>query len=388
MAVDDTQRNGVFFTVDGESHYVPFGGIIGRSAHAWLRLENSDVSEAHALVSLRDGKPMLLGLGGLLRRHDQTECASKMMLERDYEYCLGTGPRAVRLVCESVHTETNALELELHLARAGRVSHTLRPNSAERYGIWLSLADFVGRPDATPFNRLVVADEADPTDDATRPGWQRAFLLTRKEQTYRLTRWSTPSGVGSAGDDSEREALVVAKKPSDGWWQARPVSQGLGVTVGGHSLFLQPTLQVWSKGETRPTETPPPQVLTLHTWPNKVVVRDEYGQGEAEHSYASGPLGRPAQFVILAVLATYGNAATTEHYLMHSKGRGNTERGLKQVVEVLKKLNQYHYNASGKVVQFRVERTGDGRLVLNPPFRIKNEGGTPILYHAESGGSE
>jgi len=52
----------VRFRVHGDTATVSAGGIIGRLAHAELRLDDPRVSEAHALVSLRNGCLRLLAL--------------------------------------------------------------------------------------------------------------------------------------------------------------------------------------------------------------------------------------------------------------------------------------------------------------------------------------
>ena len=52
-------------TADGREHELGHGDLIGRLWSARLQLASPDISEAHALVSLRGGELHLLGLRGL-----------------------------------------------------------------------------------------------------------------------------------------------------------------------------------------------------------------------------------------------------------------------------------------------------------------------------------
>jgi len=85
---------------------VAAGGIIGRLAHAELRLDDPHVSEAHALVSLRNGCLRLLAL----RRWFEVDGA------RSSDVVLSPGQRirfapGVELVVETIDVEGGALAL-------------------------------------------------------------------------------------------------------------------------------------------------------------------------------------------------------------------------------------------------------------------------------------
>jgi len=109
MASDTSGTASVVVTVDdGPAHTLHPGDLIGRLATAALRVDDPRVSEAHALVSLRDGELMLLGLRGVLavdrKRH------SKLVLVPGLVVRLAKG---LHLTVLETHLPAEALALVL-----------------------------------------------------------------------------------------------------------------------------------------------------------------------------------------------------------------------------------------------------------------------------------
>lgn len=83
---------------------VPAGGLIGRAIHATLRLPQPTISEAHALLTFRDGELRLQALRGDLRvGHDSFQ---EIVLRRGMELWLSDD---VKLTVWDLHVPTESL---------------------------------------------------------------------------------------------------------------------------------------------------------------------------------------------------------------------------------------------------------------------------------------